>query len=117
MVKETIKLFEDGKYNTYERDLAKEPLTLEDWYNAMVLDGASQNYGKKATGDGKLTKKDSEDIVNADIKFVVGYFKNQFTFEQAKKGIEPKTMLDDFNRWYAQASGTFATNNGESPKK
>lgn len=117
MVKETIKIFEDGKYNTYERDLAKQPLTLEDWYNATVIDSAQHNYGKKTTSDSKLTKKDAEDLVNADIKFIVAYFRNQFNFEQAKNGISPQVMGEDFNRWYAQSAGTLAVDDGKSPKK
>lgn len=118
-MKETIKLYEDGEYKTYERDMAKIPLTVEDWMNASELDIAQHNYSTRMAGDKPMKAKDAQDLVKADVKFVVNYFRNQFTYEQAKKGIAPKVMIEDFNRWYNQSAGSLAIGDSEKsdPKK
>lgn len=119
MAKETIQIFENGEYKTYERDFAKQPLNLGDWYNAMLLDGATANYSKKATNDEALTKKDVTTLADANIKFIVNYFKNQFNVEQAKNGIKPVVMASDLNRWYTQSSGVMdsSVDDGTEAKK
>lgn len=117
-MKETIKLYEDGEYKTYERDMAKIPLTVEDWMNASELDIAQHNYSTKMVGDKPMKAKDAQDLIKADVKFVVSYFRNQFTYEQAKKGIAPKVMVEEFNRWYNQSAGALDIGNEKGgPKK
>lgn len=117
-MKETIKLYEDGEYKTYERDMAKNPLTVEDWMNASELDIAQHNYSMKMAGDKPMKAKDAQDLVKADVKFVVNYFRNQFTYEQAKTGIAPKVMVEEFNRWYSQSAGALSLSDEKGdPKK
>lgn len=116
MNKETIKLFEDGEYKEYTRDMAKQPLNLEDWMNSISLDAVQHNYANKSASDKELTNKDASELAKADIKFIVNFFKGQFTFEQAKAGIEPTIMLSKFNDWYKQSSGVLGIT-GEDQKK
>lgn len=119
MAIEKIEIFQDGEYKTYERDFAKHPLNLSDWYNAMVLDGATSNYTQKATSGSPLKEKDIKALADADINFVVHYFRDQFTPKQARAGIKPPVMLGDFNRWYTQSSGVMdnSSSDGEKVKK
>jgi hypothetical protein len=116
-MKETIKLYEDGEYKTYERDMAKIPLTVEDWMNANELDVAQHNYSMKTTSDKPMKAKDAQDLVKADVKFVVNYFRNQFTPDQAMKGIAPKVMIEEFNRWYSQSAGALDIGNEKGDQK
>lgn len=105
MATETIKLFKDGEYKTYERDFAKQPLNLTDWFNAVNLDAITANYSKAATQNDTLTKKDVKALAEGNIKFIVTYFRNQFTVEEAKEGIHPTVMKSDLDRWYNQSAG------------
>lgn len=117
MAKETIKLFEDGEYKTYERDLAKQPLNMEDFMAAAVLEGQQKNYNDKMINANKeVTPKDTENLVKADIKFIVTYFRNQFTYEQAKAGVRPQIINKELNDWFNKASGLLNTEEGK-PKK
>lgn len=119
MATEKIQLFKDGEYKTYERDFAKQPLNLTDWFNAVNLDAVTANYSKAATQNETLTKKDVKSLAEGNIKFIVNYFRNQFTIEEAKEGIKPSVMKADLDRWYNQSAGVMdaTIDDGEKLKK
>ena len=97
--------------------MAKIPLTVEDWMNASELDIAQHNYSTRMAGDKPMKAKDAQDLVKADVKFVVNYFTNQFTPDQAMKGIAPRVMVEEFNRWYNQSAGALDIGNEKGDQK
>lgn len=106
MTKEIIKLFKNGKKVVFERDFEQQPLNIGDFVNAAKLEIAQKKYAIK-TNDDPLDMKpeDGEELVNADLEFIVSFFHDQFNVEEARQGISPITMREDFERWLDMSSG------------
>lgn len=116
MTVEKVKIFQDGKWTEYKRDLSKQPLNIEDWFNATKLDVATHNY-ERQYDDNPMKTSSVKPYVEATLKFIVTFFKNQFTLEDAK-GINPAVLHDEMENWYAQSSGVMGSfNDKEQAKK
>ncbi len=111
MKKDKIVLFIDGKEETFERDLAKKPLNLTDYTNAGYLTYASANFNKKE----EIKPKDVDKYMEVNIKFIVAYFQNQFTYDQCKNGLNPAFMNVLLPKLLEKAQGVVGGE--ESPKK
>lgn len=111
MAKEEIRLFDSktGNAKVYQRDLERVPYTMIDMMNSMEFDLATTRFQEKVEKK-RLNDKDIEANVRAMAKFLVKYFRNQFTIEQAM-GYDPKNM-DEIITWKLRSSG-FVDNNPE----
>lgn len=114
MAKEKIALMIDGKEEKFERDFKKMPLNLEDYFASLVF----TNWVSKITrldSQGQTTEKDIRGYAEAQIKFIVSFFRNQFTYDDCKKGLNPAVLQAMLPKWSDMASGLLT---GEKdPKK
>lgn len=114
---ETVKVFQDGEWKTYTRDLTKQPLNIEDWMNATKLDVVTHNWNRQFADDNSDMKMAAvKPYVEGTLKFIVSFFRDQFNFEQAKT-IKPEVINTKLNDWYAMSAGVMGVLNNAEAKK
>lgn len=91
-MKESIELFDKktGKTRLYERDLETVPYDMDDMINSMTFDAQNVKFNERVEKN-KANSKDITDNVKSIAKFLVIYFRNQFTEEQAMS-LDPKNI-------------------------
>ena len=109
MTVETVKIFQDGKWTEYKRDLSKQPLNIEDWFNATKLDVITHNYQRQyEKTDQDMDMSAVRPYIEGSLKFIVAFFRDQFRLKQAE-GIPPEVMGKSMNHWYALSAGVMGS--------